>query len=660
MNWASLTALRVAGLWLAASAFAVWLYLHTRKPQRRVVSTLRFWTGAQHGESRLRRRISEPWALLAQLLFLLLLFFALGNPHWGGAAEARRVVMVIDTSVWSQVRPPGETPWIEQLRMKAEGTLDSLPPGDEVLLISATPHTPPILRFTNNRTALRNAISSLQASSSVSDIPQALEIGEGALVPSRRGLLLYVGPGMLDEKQIAQFDDFRKRIDDSAKNNNQFQFLVRLVGNGGPVHDQGITRLSLRRDPAEPDLWHTLTQIKNYDASASSVSLKLSIGGLSIANEKISLSPGELANAENQFVWTQDGVVQADIATSDALDADNHASVQIHGTRPVQVALIGTDRPFSNDVLSAIVSNSYLQVEVVRPGARPQVSPEVAIYESGSLPSHVDFNSIWFLKGKGAQGARRFRVGGWSEQHPVTRWVRTRDVSVRNLAALKVVPGDTVLATVEGQRDLPLIVAREMNGHRMVVVGFDPDDSNFAQQPAFPLMLAGCIEWMARPVEESAESFSVGEINLRGAASRIITPSGTNAPFALAGPNVHLVANDSGSYRVLSPAGETTFFVNLPLLGSHRIEASALELSAIESEPPLIAHWELWPWLTALAIIALWLEWRLYYSRRAKLNHFDVPQPPSGVLKLNSYSDLRPNPDHVEVRSQNLGSRAHL
>jgi hypothetical protein len=653
MNWLGLSALQISGLFLASAAFAVWLYLHTRRPQRRVVSTLRFWIGVQHGETRQRRRISDPWALLAQLLFLLLLIVALGNPHWGSAAEARRVVMVLDTSVWSQVQPSGGEPWIAQTRREAQRLLDALPSTDEVMLISAEPDALPIMRSTTDHTALRKAIATLQASNSIANVPQALEIGKGALAESRRGLLVYVGPGMVDEEQTGQIDEFRKRIEATAKTNNQVQFLVRLAGSAAPIPNQGITRFTLRRDPAEPDLWHTLTQIKNYDAAKSTVSLKLSIGGQSFAEEKVLLGPGELANAENQFEWPGDGIVQADISTPDALDADNHAAAILRAFRPAQVALIGTDSPFSNDVLTSMVSNPYLQVELVRPGGTPQSPPDVAIYESANPPSHVEFNSIWFLKGKGAAGSRRLRLAGWNEQHPVTRWVRTRDVSVRNPSTLAILPGDTVLATVDGDPTVPLIVAREMNGHRIVIVGFDPDDSDFTQQAAFPLMMAGCIEWMSRPVEESAESFSAGEIEVPGPATRIIAPSGRNMPFASDGPNVHLLATESGSYRVLAPSGEANFFVNLPLLPAHRLEPTALEMSGIESEPPVVANWELWRWLAGLAVFALWLEWWLYYSSRRKQN---LPEglEPFVDGKSNSYSDLGQTPVNSEARPPSL------
>src|SRR5260370_7784248 len=94
-------------------------------------------------------------------------------------------------------------------------------------------------------------------------------------------------------------------------NGGQPQFLVRLTGGDAPVQNRGITRLSLRRDAAQPDLWHLLTQVKNYSDAKANVVLKLSVSGQPLGQRTISLSPGELANAENEFTWAEGGLLQA-------------------------------------------------------------------------------------------------------------------------------------------------------------------------------------------------------------------------------------------------------------------------------------------------------------------------------------------------------------
>src|ERR1700689_4351792 len=124
---------------------------------------------------------------------------------------------------------------------------------------------------------------------------------------------------------------------------------------------------------------------------------------------------------------------------------------------------------------------------------------------------------------------------------------------------------------------------------------------------------------MTHSVEEVADSLSTGELSLPGPANQIIAPSGKDVPFASDGQDVHLLATETGMYRVLTANGEITRIpVNVPLLPGQRLQQTAPESRAVESEPPLPAGWNVWRWLAALAVVALWLEWWLYYSGRKK------------------------------------------
>jgi len=145
MNWLALSPAEVAAVWSALAALALWLYLHHRRPQHRRVSTLRFWASVQPVAQPRRRWLREPWALLAQVLFLLFLILALANPRWGLTSEGRSVVIVLDTSIWSQVRPAGASAWIDTERQEAQRVLDTLPSDDRVLLLPAEADAPPIL-----------------------------------------------------------------------------------------------------------------------------------------------------------------------------------------------------------------------------------------------------------------------------------------------------------------------------------------------------------------------------------------------------------------------------------------------------------------------------------------------------------------------------------
>jgi hypothetical protein len=629
MNWLALSPAEIAVVWAGLAAAALWLYLHHRRPQHRKVSTLRFWASVQPIAQPRRRKLREPWAFLAQILFLLLLVLALANPRWGPAIEGRSVAIVLDASIWSQARPAGEPAWIDRERAEAMRVLDSLPGGDRVLLLRAEADAPPILPFTTDRAALRRAILNAQPSSVAADLPRALQMGRAALGGARRGLLVYVGPGLVDAEQARSLDEFRAEVESPDNNGVQPQFLMRLVGDWDAVQNRGITRLSLRRDAAQPDRWRLLTQLKNYSKEKADIVLAFSVNGQPIGKRKLSLAPEALANAEDEFTWDQGGMLQAEISPSDALQADDRATVNIPTFRTVHVAVFASGAsPFAADLLSVLSSNPYVQAQILPPELSANISPDIATYQGANLPAQPDFNSIWFLSAPPVAGSKPLRVTGWNLQHPVTRWVRTRDISVRNPAALKVEPGDTVLAYTEGNPPAPLIVARERGGRRILIIGFNPHDSNFPLESAFPLLMAGSVEWMTHSVDEVADSLSTGEIDLPGPATKIIAPSGKEVPFARKGANVHLLASETGMYRIVAPGGETSMAVNPPALPAQRVQLTSAEAAEVEREPLPPAAWDMWRWLVLLAIVALWLEWWLYYAAREKQRAAEVQETP--------------------------------
>jgi Ca-activated chloride channel family protein len=632
MNWLALSPVEIAAVWTGLAAAALWLYLHHRRPQHRKVSTLRFWASVQPISQPRRRKLREPWAFVAQVLFLLLLVLALANPRWGASFEGRSVAIVLDTSIWSQAHPGGEPAWIDQERAEALRLLDSLPRRDHVLLLRAEPDAPPILPFTMDREALHRAILNAQPSSMAADVPRALEVGRAALGSTRRGLLVYVGPGLVSQEQARSLDQFRSEAGSADGNAGQPQFLVRLVGDWTSVQNRGITRLSVRRDAAQPDRWHLLTQLKNYGKEKADAVLTFSVDGQALGQRKVSLAPGELANTEEEFTWDKGGMLQAEISPPDALDADDRAVVNLPAFHTVHVAVFvnnGAPSPFAANLLSVLSSNPYVQAQIVPAGMNPNVLPDVAVYQGSDMPLRPAFPSIWFVSGAPLAASHPVRVIGWNYRHPVTRWVRTRDISVRNPAALKVQSGDIVLAYTEGDPPAPLILAREQNGRRILVVGFDPHNSNFPLESAFPLLMAGSLEWMTDSVDEVANSFATGEIDLPGPATRIVSPSGIDMTFAREGGDIHLLAPETGMYTVISPGREKKIAVNPPALPTERLRETALETAQIEREPVPAATWNLWRWLVLLAVVALWLEWRLYYAARERMRKAEALETPA-------------------------------
>jgi hypothetical protein len=89
-----------------------------------------------------------------------------------------------------------------------------------------------------------------------------------------------------------------------------------------------------------------------------------------------------------------------------------------------------------------------------------------------------------------------------------------------------------------------------------------------------------------------------------------------------------LLVLETGIYRIVGPSGETNVAVNPPALPSQPLQPTAAETANVEGEPLPPATWSMWRWLVLAAIVALWLEWWLYYAAREKQRMAEVRETP--------------------------------
>jgi hypothetical protein len=417
------------------------------------------------------------------------------------------------------------------------------------------------------------------------------------------------------------------------------EFLVRLVDASSPLANIGITQMALRRNPGAPDEWSVMAQVKNYNNVPAKVTLSFAVGGRVFRQVPVSVAAGSAESASDDFTMRSGGLLQAEITPGDALAADNRATIALPSSMPVNVAVVTSRASFAAKLRAVLAANPYVKTDFVRAGATPPPAADVVIYD-GAVPAGASAPAtISFVPAPADSSAHRVRLANWNSAHPVTRWIQSRDVSVRAAQTLKAQPGDVVLASSAGASPEPLIVAREERGRRSVVADFDPLDSNFTQEPAFPLLMAAAVEWMTHPVEEQGDFLAAGGVDLPQPISRIVAPSGRDVLFAGDDSSVHFFAGESGLYRVTSGGQALDVPVNVPPLPAIRFTPTAAEAAPLEAQPVPIVQRDLWRWLVALALIALWLEWRLFYFRRAQPRVPDAAAPQQdGGLRIDAYA----------------------
>jgi hypothetical protein len=115
-----------------------------------------------------------------------------------------------------------------------------------------------------------------------------------------------------------------------------------------------------------------------------------------------------------------------------------------------------------------------------------------------------------------------------------------------------------------------------------------------------------------------------------------------------------LLATETGTYRIISPNGETSVAVNTPLLPAQRMKVTPLEAAGIESEPFQQAGWDMWRWLVLLSIVALWMEWWIYYSGRENRRAIEMRATPGDGESQNADLELEPTTEEPEDRKPNF------
>jgi hypothetical protein len=126
-------------------------------------------------------------------------------------------------------------------------------------------------------------------------------------------------------------------------------------------------------------------------------------------------------------------------------------------------------------------------------------------------------------------------------------------------------------------------------------------------------------------------------------------------PFARKGANLHLLALETGTYRIVGPNSESRIAINPPALPALRVQLTAAETAEAEREPLPRATWDMWRWLVIAAILALWLEWALYYMARERQRVAEVHEGPADQPKKEFDAELEIGEESAPRKSNLVG-----
>lgn len=602
------------------------LYILRLRRRETVVSSNFLWqqilrdNEANTPWQRLRRNI----LLLLQLIILALLVLALMRPaQVVPTITAGKTVILLDASAsMSASDIDGDTRY-EQAQREANLLLNDLTADDQISVIRVGEVAQPLIAYTNNFLAVRQAIFDSDVGQGNGDWATALTLAAAGAQGTDNFSIIIISDG-----GVSQAGQLPENIPAPI-----------YVPVGESSANIAITALATRTLPGQnPQLF---TQIQNYDSIENEVSLLIRLDG----EIWQSISPTISAESARSFVFEIDQdfmTVQAELVLDDTnidyLESDNIAYTVASENSTRRVLLLSDQRNvFLEEVLRSLPNVQIFRGDVSN-ASLPSTPYDLYIFnnylpdvlpDADMLIINPPRSSEIFTLGTEENIATN-NMSVVNRSHPLVTFVTMDSVNLRAFNDLSDVEWASAIVSTEGG---DVIVAGENRGRQVAILGFNLLESDFPLQIAFPIFMSNAVEWMTPAnIISGGTAFSVGDVvrinpPLDATAIQITLPDNSTQDLAVTGDTV--VFADSlqhGFYNVSILNGDevsSTQVMAVNLFGASEsnitpLPAGALNLGGGELDPDAEEQFgfrEWWQPLLMIALLFLLYEWRVYFQR---------------------------------------------
>ena len=601
------------------------LYILRLRRRETVVSSNFLWqqilrdNEANTPWQRLRRNI----LLLLQLIILALLVLALMRPaQVVPTITAGKTVVLLDASAsMSATDINGDTRYQEAQR-EANLLLNDLTSDDQISVIRVGEIAEPLINYTNNFLAVRQAIFNSEVGQGNGDWATALTLAAaGAQGTDNFSIIIISDGGVTQAGQLPE--------------NIPAPIYVPIGESSANI---AITALATRTLPGQsPQLF---AQIQNYAEIENDVSLLLRLDGEIWESRSLTIS--EESARSLVFEVTEDfTTIQAELVLDDNivdyLESDNVAYTVASENSTRRVLLLSDQR----NVFLEEILRSLPNVQVFR-GDINNVSLPATPYDlyifNNYLPDALPDADMLIINPPrstdiftlGAENSETRNITVADRNHPLATFVTMDSVNLRVFNELSDVDWATpIVSTLGGD----VIVAGENRGRQVAILGFNLLDSDFPLQIAFPIFMSNAIEWMTPAnIISGGTAFSVGDVvrinpPLEATSIRVILPDDSSQELAVTGDTVAFADTlHHGFYTVdilVDDEVSSTQVMTVNLFGASEsnitpLAEGTLNLGGGELDPEAEEQFGFREWyrpLLILALLVLLYEWYVYFQR---------------------------------------------
>ncbi|HEX2171804.1 MAG TPA: hypothetical protein VHL09_05115, partial [Dehalococcoidia bacterium] len=416
--------------------------------------------------------------------------------------------------------------------------------GDAATVIVAGPSPEVIVRAADPLAALAaiggpEAGQRAQAGQGTADLATAIELASAALrsaPAATNDLLILAGSGL----EGLRLNDVPART------------TVKTIGSGGP--NVGLVALDVRRPPGVAAA-RGYARIANLADTPAAVTLAIGGDGIPLERQTLRLEP----RSERPLTFgVPAGVRDVEarlepVAGTDLFPADNRSTASVGGYHRVVIFVGSSDDPVQRalGVLPGVtvrqLSPEQYQTQIASleggqqdagSGSQPDVPGPSAVVFSGWLPERPPSlpalviapggGSSWLTAGQSAGQARLIRQ---DTQSPLLRGVDLSGVSFGSVRPPDLPEWAASSAEVAGG---PVIYQGSLEGRRVAVLAFDPQQSSLPKLPSFPVLLSNSLAWLA-PAPDAADGVVMdpGAREREGDLRALVVPMPEAQPMAL-------------------------------------------------------------------------------------------------------------------------------
>jgi hypothetical protein len=512
------TPLGLLALGLVAPLVA-WYVLRSRRPSVTVASTY-LWRSMDRSVA-----AAVPWQRFRPdvtfwlvLLALLAGALALAGPFVRVTAElGDHTIVIVDASASMLADEDGPTR-LELARRDAEALVDTLGPGQQMSVIEAGSRARVLLSGSSDPAAVRDALRSVRPTHGAADLVDAFTL---AAALER--------PGQTTVKHLLSDGAIPAAAADAAPAG----LLVTSVATDRP--NLAITRL--QAVPVGAGASQVFVQVRNTSPLGARARLTLAVDGTDVVSEEVRLGPRGTADQVLQVSGGDGEVLMARVeplgetltgdAATDALGVDDRAFAVLSAPRELSVLIAGPGNLFLEAAFAAVEGVEVTTAERVPPGlaAGGTDAPDVdlLVVDRVAGPSAPTVPTLYVAPTRwpaGVTALERVEEPALTFQAPGHELLTDVDLSGVGVAEATLIDAPA-LTTVAAAPSGPLVLAGRLDGTPTVLLGFDLLASNLPLQPAWPVLVANTVSWLAGPPAAAPA--------LAGSTVTLPTPVGTTA-----------------------------------------------------------------------------------------------------------------------------------